>query len=281
MFNANRIIEFEQYYTPSNIAKQLLSEIDRDIWDRTQFIIEPSCGKGAFMFSDKPTIGFDIDPKITGDNIHEIDFLKDDVTKYIPTESDPNSVLCVGNPPFGTNSKDAKQFINKCFQFSNNVFMIVPISIAIAETGMNGLNSYIHIQSFKQLEDSIFEDQNGKRLRNVLRTAWVHFVKRDFVRPKMIRINSGSNWIDVPRTGRILKGDIAIFRYSPKIVILNDDHGIPREVNHIIRYTGQLDIDQLKQTIKDWRKIAKQQSTTGMLNITKQHLGRMLNDLVK
>jgi hypothetical protein len=74
-------------------------------------IIEPSAGDGAFLRHMKFDYAYDIDPQ--DPTIAAVDFMTLDL---------PPNASFIGNPPFGYQSKTAKQFISKCI--SSNAALI-------------------------------------------------------------------------------------------------------------------------------------------------------------
>ena len=100
----------DKFYTKPEIAKQCLQKLNMDKYD---LVIEPSAGDGSFfsIIENDNKIGLDIKPA------HH-DIKKEDWLKYqVPT--DPNSVLVVGNPPFGASNKLSKDFIKHAASFDN------------------------------------------------------------------------------------------------------------------------------------------------------------------
>lgn len=100
----------DKFYTKPEIAKQCLQTLDMDKYD---LVIEPSAGNGSFfsIIENDNKIGLDIKP-----DHHDIK--KEDWLKYqIPTRA--NSVLVVGNPPFGASNKLSKAFIKHAASFDN------------------------------------------------------------------------------------------------------------------------------------------------------------------
>lgn len=93
--------ELGQYFTPTWVAEQLVARHFPEL-DETSFVIEPSCGSGAFLHAipeNVPAVGVEIDPKwaraaraATGRKIIRGDFSK------IKFARQPTHII--GNPPF-------------------------------------------------------------------------------------------------------------------------------------------------------------------------------------
>ncbi len=276
----DRIIGKEQFYTHVTIARDIVSKQSKsDLWHRIDLVVEPSCGNGAFTsaISDKPVIGFDIEPRITGPNIFTQDFLGDGVQQHITAPRD--RVLCIGNPPFGRALDLVRKFINKCAQFSDNIVMIVPISVITSATGMNGFNKNIHIKSSDRLDGcNVWTDENGILIKRKIKTASVHFEVRSYQRPKVVKEVGGATWQFVKRSCRIEKNDLAVFHYSTKVEFARLD--VKRNRNHIIRFNWPLTlahVELLRDKLNEWRKYAQNDATTGMCSLTQPQLSKIIN----
>ena len=92
-------MSIDKFYTKPEVAKECVNLIP-DI-DTYSLIIEPSAGNGSFS-KQLNCIAYDIEPE--DETIIEQDWLK---TEKVETES----LLIVGNPPFGSRSSLAKAFI--------------------------------------------------------------------------------------------------------------------------------------------------------------------------
>jgi predicted RNA methylase len=107
------------FFTIPEIAKLLIDSINLS---KFELIIEPSAGNGSFSRQIDNCIAFDIDPKHP--SIEKRDFLKEGYQ----TEIDRKNVLCIGNPPFGTNGSLALAFIRKCSEIADTIAFILPLS---------------------------------------------------------------------------------------------------------------------------------------------------------
>jgi len=274
----NRTINKEQYFTDENVAYSIMNEISKlPVWDNAKLIVEPSCGTGSFIkcIKDKLVIGFDIEPRITGDNIFQVDFLSMDMKNILPRKE----ILVVGNPPFGRGSMLAKAFINKCTEFCDDIIMIMPISIATSKYGMKGLNPLLHIKSWKRLPyKNIWSNEFGEPLKksSIIRTALIHFEMRETKRPTITKVSNGIDWRFVKNAEPLIPTDIVIFRFGPKISLVGNKT-IIRDPNIVVRASKSVDINLLTETIKLIRKVKKLDTTTSMLNTTRPMVAEMLN----
>lgn len=291
MNNALRTMDKEQYYTRNDVAEKLVKAFQKKsplIWNHIKTIVEPSVGDGAFFkalknVKGKQFFGFDIDPRIKGSNIYKQDFLKLNEKKYI-TDS-PDRVLIVGNPPFGRHGALAKQFINKCAEFSDYIFMILPVNIAFGQNGLSGINEYLHIKwSIRLPATNIWVDTKGNFYDRSIRTAAILFVLKDKKRVKKEIIKEGNGWRFIDRDESVRPSDIVIFRYHPKASFAGSSASeINRNANHVIRFKNKVSktlLNLMDKDLHDFRKNETKNSTTGMINITIPQVFDVINNVV-
>lgn len=117
----------DQFYTDTQLAQKCFATFIEHVKPNLEkdIFIEPSAGKGAFsdiMFTNcKRLFAYDIEPKAT--HIIQQDFLQLDLSQW-----KDECIHCIGNPPFGRQSKLAKQFIKKCAEHSHSISFILPKS---------------------------------------------------------------------------------------------------------------------------------------------------------
>lgn len=111
-----QIVEFDKFYTKREVAKFCIEQIP-DMGSYLN-IIEPSAGDGSFLDFLPKFVAYDIMPEDS--RITQVDFLT--VNKVFPEHT-----LCVGNPPFGSRGKLAKQFLKRCiFLRAETITFILP-----------------------------------------------------------------------------------------------------------------------------------------------------------
>jgi len=121
--NTNKI-ELDKYYTPVNLAIELIEQtLDFIGRDNIDTIIEPSSGNGSFSnylfdkYSSKYKIlAYDIEPEES--RIIKQDFLKLDLEYN-------DRCLIIGNPPFGKTGGVASQFYKKSCTISKYIAFIL------------------------------------------------------------------------------------------------------------------------------------------------------------
>jgi hypothetical protein len=117
--------DLDKFYTKESIVIKLLNVIKKKINIKTcDLIIEPSAGNGVFLnnlieiYKDNKILAFDIKPE--NKKIIKKDFLTIDNNKY-----DDKIIHFIGNPPFGSQSSLAKQFIKKCILMNANTISFI------------------------------------------------------------------------------------------------------------------------------------------------------------
>lgn len=119
-----RVTGKEQFYTPPNIAGQVVDKVLQFVTDpQERFWLEPSAGTGAFIEAlssrgFENVMATDIEPH--HQKIKQIDFLE-----WQPNRSD---FITVGNPPFGRNNALSVPFFNHSANCSELIAFIVPRS---------------------------------------------------------------------------------------------------------------------------------------------------------
>jgi predicted RNA methylase len=126
--------KLDKYYTKQCVANQCylaIKELLRVAGKKNKdlLFIEPSAGSGVFLNAiQESKLGFDIAPtKESNHPIQQNDFLNDDLFELLDHKELAKQLIFIGNPPFGTKSKLAIEFVNKSLGYSNIVGFIVPV----------------------------------------------------------------------------------------------------------------------------------------------------------
>jgi hypothetical protein len=167
--------QLDKFYTKKSVAKKCLELLlntfnfknktkttKKIAFIENLFFIEPSAGSGVFLneisIKNFNSIGIDILP--TNNNIHKLDFLKDnkEIKELIEKHkiSKNEKPIVIGNPPFGKKSNLAIAFINEAFKYSNIVGFIVPIQFR-KYIVQNRINNKAHLILDYTLEENSFE----------------------------------------------------------------------------------------------------------------------------
>lgn len=145
----------DAYYTPVDLANEL--------WDKTvdliggkniTYVIEPSCGSGAFLQHSKYRVNFacDIATECYGmaDTFVKGDYLAMEFPRY-------KGCLVIGNPPFGSKMQLAQKFFKHSVKFADYIAFVLPIS---------QLNNTQSLYEFDLIhsEDLGMRDYSGRKL---------------------------------------------------------------------------------------------------------------------
>lgn len=117
----------DKYYTPIPLANLCIDMVIETIgMENIKFVIEPSCGAGAFFHHSvlKINEGIDIKPEYQPPDETRI-FTRDFLTYYRPYSK---GTLIIGNPPFGQSGLMARQFYKKAARIGDYIAFILPIS---------------------------------------------------------------------------------------------------------------------------------------------------------
>ena len=142
--------KFDKYYTKTKTVTKCLESIDLGKYD---LIIEPSAGSGQFMkqLSGLPIIGIDIEPD--SKDIIQKDFLDSSAEFFNIGPSD--SVACVGNPPYGKNSKLAVAFFNHSAKFCDMIAFVLPKTFRKTSI-VNRLDANFHLVKEVEIDADSF-----------------------------------------------------------------------------------------------------------------------------
>ncbi|MBC6413883.1 MAG: SAM-dependent methyltransferase [Chromatiales bacterium] len=147
----------DQFYTAPEVARKYVASIIKR-WDDETLFIEPSAGDGAFLTplldKSKKVRAIDKDPKSKG--IIEGDFLK--CEKIF--RGSHQSIVVVGNPPFGRNGSLAVKFFNRAADYSDEIAFIVPRTFRKMSV-QKRLHRYFHLGADEDVKEYAFY-LNGK-----------------------------------------------------------------------------------------------------------------------
>ncbi|MEY3677036.1 MAG: hypothetical protein RL351_263 [Actinomycetota bacterium] len=182
-----RVTGKEQYYTPTELADDLINEVMvfvPDLAKRT--ILEPAGGTGAFLkaaakVGAKDFLSFDIEPKHAG--VKKQNFLQ-------AILSGTNAVT-ISNPPFGRNNSLSIPFFNKAAQHSEFICFIVPRSWRKWSV-INRLDRRFHLVADHDIQID-YEDDAGEKLsvQNNLATCFQIWQRTSRLRPRYTVADQG------------------------------------------------------------------------------------------
>ena len=170
----------EQYYTPTDLAEQLIAEVQAlvsNLAERT--ILEPAGGTGSFLkaaakIGATKFLSFDIEPK--HDNVTKANFLEAKLTG--------KDAVTISNPPFGRNNALSIPFFNKAANHSEFICFIVPRSWRKWSV-INRLDRRFHLIADHDIQID-YEDDAGEKLsvKNGLSTCFQIWQRKTQLRPK-------------------------------------------------------------------------------------------------
>jgi predicted RNA methylase len=119
----------DKYYTKGSVVELCLNFVRNHLQiDKSDLIIEPSAGNGAFIPGIKKLsehcVFYDLEPE-QGEIIKQ-DYLLVDSNAFKTSEA--RAIHVIGNPPFGRQSSMAIRFIKKSCEFCNTIAFILPKS---------------------------------------------------------------------------------------------------------------------------------------------------------
>ena len=169
-----RAIDTEQYFTPWADASNLVAHTFGLVGHEFDNYIEPSAGKGAFLFfmPEDRRIGIDIEP--LGKEIVKQDFF----TFEFPEGRN----IVIGNPPFGRRGSLAMKFLNRCAEHCDVVALILP-AIFSKYTFINRVHPYMHL--IDEISHTEFEDIHEQMYK--VKCSFQIWQKSDQERPKIVR----------------------------------------------------------------------------------------------
>jgi predicted RNA methylase len=119
-----RVTGKEQFYTPPQIARDVVSALLREVPHATERTwLEPAGGTGSFIDAAEAVgvenvVSYDIEP-------HHPEVLEGD---FLAQRLDLTGAVAVSNPPFGRNNALSIPFFNRCAEHCDYIAFIVPRS---------------------------------------------------------------------------------------------------------------------------------------------------------
>ena len=118
----------DKFYTKDSVVDFCLEAVKSCIdIKKTDLILEPSAGNGAFIHKIKKMVSnyifYDVNPE--HDEIVKQDYFLCD---YIQLKKQHKTIHVIGNPPFGRQSSLALRFIKQSCKFCNTISFILPRS---------------------------------------------------------------------------------------------------------------------------------------------------------
>jgi predicted RNA methylase len=177
-----RVTGTEQYYTPKQLALQLVERTLSQIPNySSRVFIEPAGGTGSFIdaltaHGIEEVISVDTEPLH-----HKV--LKHDFLQFDPGVG---GAVTISNPPFGRNNALSVPFFNHAAQFSDYIAFLVPRSWRKWSV-INRLDPNFHLLSDLDVK-VIYQSPDGQDIaqRNDLRTCFQIWERRETQRQRVV-----------------------------------------------------------------------------------------------
>ena len=174
-----RVTGKEQFYTPPQIARDVVAALLREVPDATSRTwLEPAGGTGAFIDAAEAVgvervVSFDIEP-------HHPEV---ELGDFLAQRLDLTGAVAVSNPPFGRNNALSIPFFNRCAEYCDYIAFIVPRSWRKWSV-VNRLDRRFHLVSDTDLSIN-YVDVKGEDVyaKNNLRTCVQIWARRPELRP--------------------------------------------------------------------------------------------------
>lgn len=173
-----RVTGKEQYYTPRDLAEQLVQKVKALVPDfSSRTVLEPAGGTGAFVEAAKragakKVMSVDIEPKHS-------EVGKGD---YLETNLRLEDAVTISNPPFGRNNSLSIPFFNRAALHSEYIAFIVPRSWRKWSV-INRLNRNFHLVLDEDLQIDYVDDSHELiSQKNLLKTCFQVWKRREDLR---------------------------------------------------------------------------------------------------
>lgn len=182
-----RVTGKEQFYTPREVAEQVVSRVlgvVPNAVDRTW--IEPAGGNGAFIdavrdVGVRDVVSFDIEPRH-----HEV--ARGD---FLTQQLNVTGAVSIGNPPFGRNNALSVRFFNHAARYSDYIAFIVPRSWRKWSV-VNRLDPHFHLVSDENLSTDYIDAAGlSNYAKTSLQTCMQIWERRSDARPRVEVLDRG------------------------------------------------------------------------------------------
>ena len=251
----------DQYYTNEKLAEKLASEVSRQWASPDVLFIEPSAGTGVFVDPlrnlNRKIRAIDIEPKNKFVSVG--DFLSENGL----FSGQHESIVVIGNPPFGKNASLAVRFFNRAAIHADEIAFIVPRTFRKASV-QNRLDRHFHINKDITLGDDafIFND-----LPYDVPCAWQVWARQNNKRPliKAPNIDHLIEFLSSPDEAEFAMRRVG---YYAGRIISNDLHSLSKSTHYFMREKICGIRDFLAAV--DWVEITSQ--TAGVRSLSKTEL---------
>lgn len=229
-------VELDKFYTKPEVAKLCISTIgDLESYD---CIVEPSAGSGSFS-NQLNCIAYDIEPE--GENIIKQDFLTLSDQEFIQYKR----VLFIGNPPFGSRSALAKQFIRKCIALNATTIAFILPDTFSKLTNQNCFPKNWSLISVNKLTNTCFTVNNKDY--HVPCSFYVWTRDPSSINLREVKMNVPNEFSFLSRGD--MTADFTINGNTGKVKLVSEVSNTKAE--HYIRVSDKEDVAQIKQIFEN------------------------------
>lgn len=140
--------KLDKFYTKPSVAEECLSLLDLDEYD---LVVEPSAGDGSFSdkIKHKNLVAIDLEPE--NSHVKKVDWFSYSI------DDSYESVLVVGNPPFGLRNRLSVDFSKHAASFANvkTIAFVLP-DVWNKHTLQNNIPSRFRLKTVKELPRNSF-----------------------------------------------------------------------------------------------------------------------------
>ena len=264
-----RVTGKEQYYTPRELAEELVLKVKALIPDfSSRTVLEPAGGTGAFvdaakLAGAKKVLSVDIEPK------HRAVGKGD----YLETELKLKNAVTISNPPFGRNNSLSIPFFNRAAEHSEYIAFIVPRSWRKWSV-INRLNRNFHLVLDEDLQIDYVDDTHTLiTQKNLLKTCFQVWQRKDEMR-ELVKIEDRGFVTKVKPED----ADIALTVFGYSCGKVNEE--FERKAN-TTRMFLKLNHPKALKALKtmDYQRFSKNTAYTDALSF--QEINYLLNEAIK
>ncbi|MEN9603526.1 MAG: hypothetical protein RL545_215 [Actinomycetota bacterium] len=264
-----RVTGKEQYYTPRELAEELVLKVKALIPDfSSRTVLEPAGGTGAFVEAAKAAgakrvLSVDIEPKHA--EVGKAD--------YLETELKLANAVTISNPPFGRNNSLSIPFFNRAAEHSEYIAFIVPRSWRKWSV-MNRLNRNFHLIHDEDLTIDYVDDTHTLiSQRNLLKTCFQVWKRTDQLRD-IVKVED-RGFVTKVKPG---EADIALTVFGYSCGKVNEEfERKPNTTRMFLKLNHPKALKALKTM--DYQRFSKNTAYTDALSF--QEINFLLNEAIK
>lgn len=254
----------DKFYTKENIVYEIEKHIDFNLYD---LIIEPSAGDGAFLpiIKSYNYIALDIEPE--NELITKMDWFDFEL------DNEYKSILVIGNPPFGNQSRLAFNFIKKSTEINaQTIAFILPKSFK-KDFYKNRIPLNYNLKLEMDLEDNSFLLNNNDYIVPCIFQIW----ERAEIKRKKNKLKTKTRYFDFVKKNQ--NPDLSFRRVGFYAGKISRDIDKSEQSHYFIKTNNNMCLDDI---IININKIAwSHNNTVGPRSIGKSDLILSFENIIK